>query len=257
VYEIDRAGGAGGALEAAAQAATSPLARRADLTKVLASLEELELLSREGATVKLTDFGRALAVGMGEYETGFRAAVHCVYAWQWLWEGDQNHASPSWSYREICRQLLSSDPSGIAADDLVLRVVHAASVFSAERVSFSRSSVSGVVNWLRGQTPALAEQAGRKVTRVRGQSPSLSSLRLNLAAVCGLEGGRVNLDGAGLTLLAESLLVPADEVWLPVVEYVRDSREFAFIPGGRGTVVFDHPEDDFVGWVAKASGRRG
>jgi len=257
VYEMGRAGAASGTLESAARAATSPLARLSDLTKVLASLEDLGLLTREGKAVALTDFGQALAVGVGAYETGFRAAVHCVYAWKWLWEGDRDHASPSWSYREVCRQLLSGPPVGIASDDLVLRVVDAASVFNSERVSFSRSSVSGVVNWLMAQTPALVEEVGKNITRVRGQGPSPSSIRLNLAAACALEGGRVNLDGKGLTLLAESVLIPPDELWLPVVEFARDSTEFAFISGGRGTVVFDHAEDAFVRWVSNAAGRRG
>lgn len=257
VYEIGRAGAESAALEDAARAATSPLARRSDLTKVLASLEDLGLLARNGKAVALTDFGQALAEGVGAYETGFRAAVHCIYAWQWLWEGDRERASPSWSYREVCRQLLSGPPAGIASDDLVLRVVDAASVFNAERVSFSRSSVSGVVNWLMAQTPALVEQWGKNVARVRGQAPSPTSLRLNLAAACALEGGRVSLDGDALNLLAESVLIPPDELWLPVVEHARDSVEFTFIPGGRGTVVFDHGEDVFVRWVSNARGRRG
>jgi hypothetical protein len=257
VYEIGRAGADSAALEDAARAATSPLARRSDLTKVLASLEDLDLLARDGKAVALTDFGQALAAGVGAYETGFRAAVHCIYAWQWLWEGDREHASPSWSYREVCRHLLSSPPAGIASDDLVLRVVDAASLFNAQRVSFSRSSVSGVVNWLMAQTPPLVEQVGKNVARVRGQAPSSTSLRLNLAAACALKGGRVSLDGDALNLLAESVLIPPDELWLPVVEYARDSVEFKFIPGGRGTVVFDHGEDAFVRWVSNAAGRRG
>lgn len=257
VYEIGRAGGTSSTLEDAAKAATSPLARRSDLAKVLASLEDLDLLTREGKAVALTDFGQALAAGIGEYETGFRAAVHCIYAWQWLWEGERDHASPSWSYREVCRQVLSGPPSGIAADDLVLRVVDAAGMFNAERVSFSRSSVSGVVNWLMVQTPPLVEQVGKNVARVRGQAPSPSSLRLNIAAACGLEGGRINLDGNALNLLAESVLIPPDELWLSVVEYVRDSVEFSLITGGRGTVIFDHAEDEFIRWVSNPAGRRG
>jgi hypothetical protein len=256
VYEIGRAGAATVTLEDAARATTSPLARRADLTKVLASLEDLGLLAREAKGVTLTPFGQALATGVGAYETGFRAAVHCLYAWQWLWAGDEHHASPSWSYREICRQLLSGPPSGIASDDLVLRLVDAASMFDAERVSFSRSSVSGVVNWLMAQTPALVEQVGKNVARVQGQAPSPSALRVNLAAACALEGGRISLESNAITLLAESVLVPPDELWLPVVEFARDSAEFAFIPGGRGTVVFDHAEETFVQWLSDSVVRR-
>jgi hypothetical protein len=129
-------------------------------------------------------------------------------------------------------------------------------VFNAQRVSFSRSSVSGVVSWLMAQTPALVEQVGRNVARLRGQAPSPTSLRLNLAAVCAIEGGRVSLDGDAFNLLAESVLIPPDELWLQVVEYARDSAEFSLITGGRGTVVFNRGEDAFVRWVSNA-GRSG
>jgi hypothetical protein len=256
VFEIGRAGAEAVSLEEAARATTSPLARRADLTKVLASLEDLGLLARGGKAPTLTDAGRALATGVGAYETGFCAAIHCLYAWQWLLAGDAEHASPSWSYRQVCRQLLSSPPTGISSDDLVLRVVDAAGVFNAERVSFSRSSVSGVVNWLLAQTPALVEPVGRNVTRVRGQAPGPSALRLNLAALCALEGGRVALEGRPLDLLAESVLVPADELWLSVVEYARESAEFGFVSGGRGSVVFRNTDDAFVRWLMSQAGRR-
>jgi hypothetical protein len=255
LYEIDRPAIAPSDLEKAARNATSPLARLGDLSKVLASLEELGLLSRDGKTVGLTEFGRALASGLGAYETGFRAAVHGVYAWKWLWDKDHKRASPPWSYRQVCSQLLASPPTGIAADDLVLRVVDAAGVFKAERVSFSRSSVSGVVHWLAAQTPPLVEMTGKKVTRARGQITSPTMLRVNLAAMCALEGGPTSLDGKALELLAEAVLVPPDELWLSVVEYVRDSAEFTFIPGGRGTVAFNRSDDAFIQSVFRVAQR--
>ena len=115
VHELGRAGLAEGGLAEAARATTSPLARRSDLTKVLASLEERGVIARMGKAIVLTELGHALATGVGAYETGFRAAIHCLYVWQWLWEADRDHANPSWSYREVCRQLLVSTPSGISS----------------------------------------------------------------------------------------------------------------------------------------------
>jgi hypothetical protein len=255
VHELGRAGLPEGGLEEAARATTSPLARRSDLTKILASLEDLGVIARTGKAIILTELGHALAAGVGAYETGFCAAIHCLYVWQWRWEADRERGSPSWSYREVCRQLLLSPPSGISADDLVIRVVEAANGFQAERVSFSRSSVAGVTNWLSAQTPSLVELHGKKVARVRGQAPGASVLRLNLAAVCALGGGRAALEGDSLECLAESVLVPRDELWLSVVEYVRDSAEFCFVPGGRGAVVFERSDDAFVCWLAGAAVR--
>lgn len=255
VHELGRAGFREGGLEEAARATTSPLARRLDLTKILASLEDLGIIGRTGKEIVLTGLGQALASGGGAYKTGFCAAIHCLYFWQWLWAGDRERASPSWSYREVCSQLLVSPPSGISADELVLRVVEAADGFHAERVSFSRSSVCGVTNWLSAQTPSLVELHGKNVARVRGQAPGASTLRLNLAAVCALGGGRAALEGDLLKYLAESLLVPADELWLSVVEYARDSAEFCFVPGGRGAVVFERSNDTFIRWLTGAAAK--
>ena len=48
VHELGRAGLPEGGLEEAARATTSPLARRLDLTKILASLEDLGIIGRTG-----------------------------------------------------------------------------------------------------------------------------------------------------------------------------------------------------------------
>jgi hypothetical protein len=129
-------------------------------------------------------------------------------------------------------------------------VVEAAGRFDAERVSFSRSSVAGVTTWLRAQSPPLVEGHGTTILRARGQPPAPSLLRLNLAALCALEGGKVPLDGEAMDRLAESMLVPPDELWLPTVEYTRESREFCFVQGGKGAVVFQGSGDPFVRFVA-------
>src|SRR5262245_59403848 len=65
-----------GSLEQAARTLSSPLARRADLGKLLRSLEELGLLDRSGEWIFLSEAGRSLAGSAGRYEPGFCAAVH-------------------------------------------------------------------------------------------------------------------------------------------------------------------------------------
>ena len=62
--------------------------------------------TREG--IALSKAGKSLSKGIGCYEIGFHAAVHCLYAWKWIWDGDKKTASPSWSYREVLRQILYS-----------------------------------------------------------------------------------------------------------------------------------------------------
>jgi hypothetical protein len=108
-------------LEAAARVLASPLARRADLRKLLLSLEELGLVRRDGDRLTLSGAGRALAGSAGRYEAGFNAGVHCLYYWRWLWGGCQSMATPSWSYRQVCREIRLAGPLGIEPDAVVLK----------------------------------------------------------------------------------------------------------------------------------------
>jgi hypothetical protein len=94
--------------------------------------------------VRLSFAGEALTASIGRYEIGFCMAVHCLYAWKWIWAGDATMASTSWSYREVLRQILAAGSTGIDVDEIVLQVVAAAERFDTGKVSFSRSSVSGV-----------------------------------------------------------------------------------------------------------------
>src|SRR3712207_1813854 len=76
--ELDAEGITPEGLEAAARVLASPLARRADLRKLLLSLEELGLVRRDGDRLTLSGAGRALAASAGRYEAGFNAGVHCL-----------------------------------------------------------------------------------------------------------------------------------------------------------------------------------
>src|SRR5262249_24158367 len=131
-----------------------------------------------------------------------------------LWDGVPGVASPSWSYRTVCRAILGSPVSGVSPDDLVLQVLAAAEPFGAARVSFSRSSVSGVPGWLRAQSPPLVRTAGQRIARAFGEVPSATAIRLHLAALAALRGGRVPLDAENLKLLSEpasDLSIAGDE----------------------------------------------
>ena len=131
------------------QALASPLARRSDLRKLLLSLVELGLVRQSDERLTLSVAGQALAATAGRYEAGFHAAVHCLYAWRWLWEGKMGWATPSWSYQQVCYEIRSAGTLGIEPDAIVLKVAATAERFGADRVSFSRSSVNGVASWLK------------------------------------------------------------------------------------------------------------
>src|SRR5215831_14482326 len=118
--EFDREGTTQEGLEEAARTLASPMARRSDLRKLLRSMEELGLLSRSADRLCLSAAGWALAASAGRYEPGFCAGIHCLYAWNWLWARRADLATPSWSYRQVCRAIRAAGVLGIEPDAIVL-----------------------------------------------------------------------------------------------------------------------------------------
>ena len=237
-----------------AKAVGSPLTQRSDLTKLLASMQDVGLTVRTHDGVALSEAGRMLAKGLGCYEVGFRAAVHCLYTWKWIWEGNTQVASPSWSYRQVLRQILSSGPGGVDSDEIVLRLVSIAEeYFKAARVSFSRSSVSGVTMWLESQALPLIKKESHRIWCQNTLIPTADSLRLHFAALCALHSGEVVLDDNNMQLLAESVLIRPDELARPIGDFMRDSEEFLLVPAVPNRVIFKGTQDPFVEWIVKAA----
>ncbi len=234
-----------------AKVIASPLTKRADLSKLLAAMDEIGLTVRRREHVALSPAGESLARSLGRYREGFCVAVHCLYCWTWLWE-ENAVATPSWSYREVCSQLLDVGTVGVGADELVLRVVSsAAKAFRVEKVSFSRSSVAGVTMWLEAQSPPLIQRRGARIFTHNVSGPMANPLRLHAAALCAYKGGEVSLDSSNIRLLAECFLTPADELIGHVIESAQDSMEFLLIPGAPPRLIFNRSEDPFINWIAE------
>ncbi len=232
----------------------SPLTQRSDLTKLLASMQDVGLTVRTQDGVALSEAGKMLANGLGCYEVGFRAAVHCLYAWKWLWERNSQVASPSWSYRQVLRQILSSGPEGIDSDEIVLRLVSVAEEnFNTVKVSFSRSSVIGVTTWLESQALPLIKREGKRILRRNSLVPMTDTMRLHLAALCALEGGEVLLNDKNMQLLAESVLIRPNELASQIIDFMRDSEEFLLVRSVPNRVIFKGTNDLFVGWILKTT----
>jgi hypothetical protein len=239
-----------------AKATASPLTKRGDLTKLLAAMDEVGLTDRKREHVKLSQAGESLANSLGRYREGFCVAVHCLYSWTWPWEGAAT-ATPSWSYREVCRQLLDAGSAGVGADELVLRVVaSAARLFRAEKISFSRASVAGVTMWLEAQSPPLIQRRGSRIYTNNITGPMADPLRLHAAALCAYAGGEALLDAQGVRLLAECFLMPADELIGHVVEFAQGSKEFLLITGAPHRLIFKESEDPFIDWMIKSVKRK-
>lgn len=239
-----------------AKVTASPLTKRMDLSKLLAAMDGVGLIERKREHIALSPAGKSLARSLGRYREGFCVAVHCLYSWTWLWEGTVV-ATPSWSYREVCRQLLDAGTVGVAADELVLRVVSsAAKIFQVEKVSFSKSSVAGVTMWLESQTPPLIQWREARIFTHNVSGPMADPLRLHAAALCAYKGGEVSLDSSNVRLLAECFLTPADELIGHIIESTRDSIEFLLIPGAPPRLIFNKSEDPFINWIVEFAKRK-
>jgi hypothetical protein len=224
------------------------LARRADLRKLISSLEELELVRRDGDRLALSAAGRALADSAGRYEAGFNAGVHCLYAWLWLWDGREGVATPSWSYRQVCREIRLAGPMGIEADAVVLKVATAGERFGAERVSFSRSSVNGVTGWLKAQVPPLVDHAGGRLRPVGHPRPGLTVFRFQVAALCSLHDGDTSIEAGAAEQLADALVLPPQELRWVLEEFLGSSDEFSLLGGGK-RIIYRGSSDAFLEWI--------
>jgi hypothetical protein len=224
----------------------TPLRARAEIGKVLAGMEDIGLLVRESGGIQLSAPGLALAHGVGRYETGFRAAVHCLYFWGWLWEGVGDIASPSWSYREVCARILAGGAIGVTPDDIVMHVVSKASeVFRVGKVSFSTSSVSGVTNWLQAQVPPLILKSDSRLHPSLCR-PGPDQVRLNLAALLRYCRGDVCLDERNLALLSESLMATSREALGSLNDYAQMSDEFMIVQTKPARLLFRGTREPFL-----------
>lgn len=195
----------------------SPLARRRDLSKVLASLSELGLIQigREGIFY-VTEIGDGL-LGKRLWRRRFVSMVHGLYAL-----GHKGGvADPRWSYREVCRILTDHAPRSLSPDDMVMEVAQRARArFGTEKVSFSRSSVGGVKAWLDAlDPPVLCERSDRGLSVSDApRSPTLIGDILETALF--LAGGHLRLEGDTLSDLGSAMLLPRQTALHEIKQFV-------------------------------------
>lgn len=250
IGEFDSNGISATELVEIAKAVASPLAQRTDLNKLLGGFHELGLIKRSGGHIFLSASGRALGKNLGRYKQGFYAALHCLYIWKWILDGDEKIASPSWSYREVCRQIRISGVIGITPDEIVLRVVSLATeLFKTDKVSFSRSSITGVTSWLEVQTPPLIKKDNNRIFRRNTFVAASESVRLHLAVLCSLGKKEVELNPANIRLLAEALLTSDEEAQLAAINFTKESSEFILTDGTQRKIVLSYSEEPFISWI--------
>lgn len=237
-----------------AKATASPIAKRADLNKILAGLNDVGLIYRDRHTISLSETGRILGKGIGHYQQGFFAAVHCIYTWKWFWDGQNCFASPSWSYRETCRQILNSGIIGTTYDELVLRIVNTGMQnFKVNKVSFSRSSVTGVTNWLEVQEPSLIQRDKQRLSIQDTFVAMPEAIRLHLAALCALNDNSIEINSLNTRLLAECFLFNPEDISNAVLNFAENSNEFMLLEGPTNRIIFKNSDELFVNWIISAA----
>lgn len=124
--------------------------------KVLASLRDLGFVERvtgRGATVlSLSPLGRSIAAIASRDTLLFAELVHLRY---WLsWSETAGGSAFGWAYRTLCTTLWDAAPARVEPDRLTATVLATAEErFGLRGISFSRSSVLGVLHWLRALSP--------------------------------------------------------------------------------------------------------
>jgi hypothetical protein len=152
---------AGGATEHAllsfARERDLEIGHRKSATKVFASLRDLGLIERCGVAqrenLQLTHLGSQLAVVATRNELLFAELIHLRY-WS-LWKPESTDAKFAWAYQTVANILWQESPTAIESGRLVAAVLAAAEYqFGLKGISFSSSSILGILHWLRALSPS-------------------------------------------------------------------------------------------------------
>ncbi|MBL8049630.1 MAG: hypothetical protein JNM46_00270 [Anaerolineales bacterium] len=154
------------------------LRERKDYSKLIKSLMELDVLREEDDRFLLTDKGEIISRLIIYQRDLLAEFIHFLYYSSFDLEPNKRF---SWSYRTVCDALWLSAPSVINRDSLVNHVTReAVTIFEENGISFSASSVSGVINWLVELIPNCVVVHGTEQQFVRREYCSIELFTLAL-----------------------------------------------------------------------------
>src|SRR5579875_3129525 len=139
-----------------ARARDLEIGRRRSPDKVIAALRDLDFIARPANPrcdpLQLTTLGQRVADVALRDELLFAELIHMRYTW--LWTPEQGGPNFSWAYQTVCVALWHGAPMPVDNDRLVATVLSAAEhEFAVKSISFSSSSVLGILHWLRALSP--------------------------------------------------------------------------------------------------------
>lgn len=129
--------------------------------------------------LSLTDLGRQM-VGLLRFKPGvFNEVMHVLHYTLWTPARDTEYCF-SWSYRTTCDRLWESGSVTIDRGQLVSQVSEMAmEQFNTNRVSFSKDSVRGVLQWLAGLEPPVLDRENKTFARRTFCPPETSALAVD------------------------------------------------------------------------------
>ena len=166
-------------LRQAAQERGYGLSKRKDYNKLFRSLADLDLLSSQREPYSLNDVGNIIATMITFYPHLLPEFIHFLY---YTWWDKDNTKRFSWSYRTVCDTLWRTSPCAVDRNRLVNLVTQEAiQRFKQGGVSFSTSSVAGILNWVEKLQPScLAWQEKQQMFQRRAYcSVEIFALALN------------------------------------------------------------------------------
>jgi hypothetical protein len=133
------------------------IGRRQSISKVFTSLRDLGFVQRlpspQREKLQLTPLGSQLADVAVRDELLFAELVHLRY-W-WLWTPELDGHKFAWAYQTVADLLWQEAPTSIDANRLVAAVLAAAEQrFGLKGISFSSSSILGILLWVRALRPS-------------------------------------------------------------------------------------------------------
>jgi hypothetical protein len=168
-------------LREASQARGYKLGERKEYNKLLKSLGELGLLTSHREPIRLSETGSIVARMATFYPHLLPEFVHFLYYASWDHDQDKRF---SWSYRTVCNTLWSTSPCTIDRDYLVNLVTQEAiQIFNLKGISFSTSSVAGILNWLAELQPPCISSQSREHMFLRRNYCSVELFALALSHV--------------------------------------------------------------------------
>lgn len=136
------------------------LRQRKSHSKLLRSLKELDVIKQENGKYTLSRRGEIIANVSAYYPHLFPEFIHFLYYTSWDSDASKRF---SWSYRTVSLALWQSAPGLIDRDFLVNLVMQQAQEkFAVDSISFSTSSIAGILNWLGALQPACLQQDNTK-----------------------------------------------------------------------------------------------